>query len=220
MRETMLKRSVAALALLVPLAGCSSVLPSFSGGNSFENLLGGSKQPPSAAVPDTPLAHGLLAVPVGPDTRIDCPIVQVADGQAAFRAWNGADRSSSGVKYQYSFGDMSRECVGAAGGQIAIRVGVSGYVLAGPAGGSGNFNVPVKVTIRRESDQAVISTKSYRVATAIPSGEAQSTFAAVTDPMMVPFISNETDEDYSIYVGFDASSEAPKAKPRRGKRRG
>ena len=222
MRDMKLTRAICAVALLAALGGCSSVssvLPAMSGSNSFENLLGGSK-PAAPVAPATPLSNGVVAVPVGPDTRVDCPIVQVADGQAAFRAYAGADRSSSGVKYQYSFADISRECVGVPGGQIGVRVGVAGYVLAGPAGGSGNFNVPVKVTIRRESDQAVVSTKIYRVATAIPPGETQSTFSVVSDQILVPFVSNEADEDYSIYVGFDASSEAPKANPRRNRRRG
>ncbi len=210
MRETGLKRAAASLALLIPIAGCSTINPAADpGGGSFGDLFSRSS---------TPAAQTAAAAPQAREIKVDCPIVQVSDDQAAYRAWAGADRSSAGVKYQYSFADMSRECVATPDRKIEIRVGVAGYVLAGPAGGSGNFNVPVKVTIRRESDQTIAVSKVYRIATSIPAGETQSTFSTVTEPLVVPFLSESADDDYSIYVGFDggSASETPKKRvPRR-----
>ncbi len=153
------------------------------------------------------------------EADVDCPIVQVPSEQSVFRAYTGSDRSAAGVRYQYSFGEMSRECLAAPNNRIEIRVGVSGYVLAGPSGASGTFNVPIKVSVRRESDQALVASKTYRVATSIAAGESQSTFAVVSDPMPVAYISRAADEEYSIYVGFEGGGGPEKAQKRPARRR-
>ncbi len=155
-----------------------------------------------------------------PKIDVDCPIVQVADGQASFRAYSGADRSAAGVKYQYTFGELARECVATPDGRLELRIGISGYVLAGPSGAAGTFNVPVKVVIKRDSDHSIAATKVMRVATAIPPGESQSAFSAVTETIVIPFLRPEADEDYSIYVGFDSAGPEKPVKKQKRKRRG
>ena len=98
-----------------------------------------------------------------------------------------------------------------------MRVGVAGYVQSGPVGGPGSFSVPVRIVVRRESDQQIVATKSYRVAAAIPQGDTQAPFTLVTEPMSVPALSNASEDDYTIYVGFDsgAPDKPQKPKPRR-----
>jgi hypothetical protein len=151
--------------------------------------------------------------------RVNCPIVQINDGGASYRTYVGNDRSSAGVRYQYSLGEVTRECVGTHAGQIEIRVGITGYVLAGPTGASGNFNVPVKVTIRNDNNAQVVSSKTYSIPTSIPQGETQSAFSAISDTVSVPILSENADEDYSIYVGFDNGQPAVPAKARPPRRR-
>jgi hypothetical protein len=144
--------------------------------------------------------------------------VQVAEGKAAYRVYGNAAKTNDSVRYQFSFSDMSRDCL-AEDGQIRIRVGLSGFVVTGPAGGSGTFSVPVHVVVKRDSNDQVVQSKVVRVSAAIPPGEAQAGFAVVTDPIVVPYLRPEADQDYSIYVGFDpngAAAEKPKRKPRRG----
>ncbi len=151
---------------------------------------------------------------------VDCPIVQVAEGQSVFRAFTGSDRSAEGVRYQYSFGELSRECKASEGAPLAIRVGVSGYVIAGPSGASGAFTVPIRVKVVRDSDKFVVASQNIRVAASLQGGEAQSPFTAVTEPLQVPYTRREADEDYSIYVGFEGgSAEKPKAAAPRRRRR-
>ena len=132
------------------LAACNATsgLPSLGapagadpGENTFRNLISGNATRAVAAA--TPTNPGVV--------KVNCPVVQVADGGAAYRVYNGADRSSAGVRYQYSLGELTRECIGTHAGQIEIRVGISGYVLAGPTGASGSFNVPVKVVGRNDN---------------------------------------------------------------------
>ena len=206
------KSGLTAVALLA-LAGCGGG-PSGNSGDAAD-VLGNLAAFNSPRAPDLPPARRR-------EVPVDCPIVQVADGQSAYRAYAGADRSSAGVKYQYSIGEVARECI-AADGQIEIRIGISGYVQAGPAGASGTFNVPLRVVIRREGSDAAVVTKIYRVPTSIPPGDAATTFAHVTETINLPYLREAADEDYSIFVGFDGSGGENKpatAASRRPRRRG
>lgn len=182
---------------LLPLAGCGST-PDGGLSSTFGNLIAFN----STTAP--PIRENKEAGVI----EVECPEVLVADGQAAYRTYAGADKSSAGVKHQYSFGELSRECI-ATKDRIDIRVGVAGYVLSGPMGGPGSFQVPVRVSIRRDSDGQVIQSKSYRIAAAITADQAQAPFAVVTEPLTVPFIRTEANMDYSIFVGFDATPEKP-----------
>jgi hypothetical protein len=147
-------------------------------------------------------ANPAPAPSLGKAIDVECPIVLVADSGGAYRIYAGADKSASSVKTQYSLGELSREC-GAVDNNLTIRLGISGYVQAGPVGGPGSFSVPIKVTIQRESDKQPAAVKTYRIAATIPPGETQAPFALVTDPIAVPLLTRQADDDYSIYVGFD-----------------
>ena len=142
------------------------------------------------------------------EVEVECPDVLVSDGQAAVRTYAGADKTSAGVKHQYSFGEMSRECR-AVDGRIDIRVGVSGYVLSGPMGGPGAFQVPVRVSVRRDSDGLMMQSKAYKIAATIAGDQAQAAFSFVSDPLTVPLLRTDAAMDYSIFVGFDGSPDKP-----------
>ena len=75
---------------------------------------------------------------------INCPDVTVADGGAALRV-GGPDNAS--VRYQFNIGDTARQCDPAGPGQAAIKIGVAGEVVMGPAGQAGTFSAPVKITV-------------------------------------------------------------------------
>jgi hypothetical protein len=188
---------------MLGLAGCGS--KGEDAGNTLGNLFAyqSPKAPPAASAASTP-------------RDIGCPAIAVADGQAAYRVYAGSDRSNNTVKQQYSLGDLSREC-SAQDSQLTMRVGVAGYVQAGPVGGPGTFSVPIRLVVRRESDQQTVATKSYKVAATIPPGDTQATFTLVSEPISVPALSNSSEEDYTIYVGFDsgAPDKPQKPKPRR-----
>ena len=146
--------------------------------------------------------------------EIDCPRVEVIEGTSAIR--NGGQANEQ-VRYQYSISGVAREC-SVAGNQIAIKVGVEGRVLIGPAGQPGSFSVPVRIVVRRESDKKAAASKFYRVAANVPAGDTQASFSVVSEVLLVPFTRPEADEDYTVLVGLDASGSALE-KPVR-KRRG
>ena len=80
------------------------------------------------------------------DSRMS-PVIEVLDGTASVRTYGGSDQTNDNVKYQYSMGDIARECIRGPATRSCIKVGVEGRVLLGPVGQPGNFNVPIRIAV-------------------------------------------------------------------------
>jgi len=148
--------------------------------------------------------------------RLECPEIIVLDGTAAHRVYNGVE-SNETLKYQYSLGDIARECI-LQGNQIAMKVGIEGQVLLGPTGVPGTFSVPIRVAIVRETDNAPLISKLYNASVTVAPGQTEGHFAIVTEPLLAPFVQRHTAEDYEIKVGIDtggAGKPAPAAHSRK-----
>lgn len=195
------------------LGGCAAtekLLPSPGGDSVFGNLLAFNKADPG------PLAANAQATQVAP---LQCPTVEVLDGTASYRTYVGADQSNAAVRYQFSMGDVARDCV-RAGDRIQIKVGVEGRVLLGPAGSPGSFTVPVRIAVRRDADGKPVAAKLYQVPATIAAGGDSTDFQLVTEPIAVPFVTPHADDDYTVLVGFDAGTKAPAAAAGKGRKRG
>lgn len=161
------------------LAGCGAT------GNSLGNLIAFNS---TTAPEPTDMTKRI--------DKVDCPVVDVLEGGGYMQIGSGA-----GLRQQFTIGETSRECT-IVNGQIMIRVGVSGRVIAGPAGGSGSFTLPIRVGVRREDDQKIVTSKVFNVPVSIPAGQGSSTFAFVSDPVSVPYAREEANEDYMVVVGI------------------
>jgi hypothetical protein len=189
----------------VALAGCSSSPgQSADPGDTLGNLFAfnSTKAPPVAETQQA-------------TSNVICPVVDVRDGGAAHRVYNGSGRSNSDVRYQFSIGETARECT-VQGNQILIRVGVEGKVLLGPAGSAGSFTVPVFIGVQRDEGLQMLTSKVYTVSASIASGTTQTTFSVVSEPLVVPFTRENAAGDYTIYVGFEGQRET---RPREARRR-
>ena len=151
------------------------------------------------------------------DEPLRCPALEVLDGTSSYRTYAGADQSNGNVRYQFSMGDVARDCT-RSGSDILMKVGVEGRVLLGPAGSPGSFTVPVRIAIRRDSDQKPAVAKLYQVPATIAAGETAGSFTLVTDPVAVPFVSVHADDDYTILVGFDSATKPAAEAAARGRR--
>ena len=102
------------------------------------------------------------------------------------------------------------------GNQFAIKVGVAGHLLIGPAGTPGDYATQLRIVVRRDSDQKPEFSKLYKIE-ANTAGGPQAPFQFVSDPIMLPFVHQQADQDYTIFVGFDAghAAETPKARHRK-----
>jgi hypothetical protein len=136
---------------------------------------------------------------------INCPDVTVADNGAALRV-GGTDNAS--VRYQFSLGDTARQCDPAGAGQAAIKIGVSGQVVIGPAGSAGTFSAPIKITVTQLSNDKPVFSQSYR-AEATTDGVSAGQFRIVTDPISVPMPTLQLADLYSITVGFENGTGGP-----------
>ncbi len=209
----MMQRGVRAMALVsagLALGGCAAtekLMPSSDGGGSvFGNLLAFNTTTPGA-VPNA----------ARPDAPLQCPTVEVLDGTASYRTYAGTDQSNGNVRYQFSMGEVARDCT-KSGSQILLKVGIEGRVLLGPAGAPGSFTVPVRIAVRHDADGKAVATKLYQVPATIAAGTDSTPFQVVSDPIAVPFVSSDADSDYTILVGFDAAGKAPAASAETGRK--
>jgi hypothetical protein len=195
-----------ALSAAAILAGCASGTsdPADMLGNlAARGAFGGS--PPVAAQAAAPS-----------ETNVICPSTELKDGSAAYRVYAGA-QTNENVRYQYSMGDIARQCR-VAGGQVLIKVGVEGKVLLGPAGQPSNFNVPVFVGVRAEAGEKMLVSKVYSAAVTIPAGETQGSFAIISDELAVPFTQENANDDYTVFIGFEGPGKVPVQRTARARR--
>ena len=208
-------RALALCCAGLALAGCAAtdnLIPSAGRvGSAFGNLLAFNTTTPGPA----PVANGAAERP------LQCPTIEVLDGTASYRTYAGATQTNHAVRYQFSMGEVARECTHS-GKEVLLKVGVEGRVLLGPAGSPGAFTVPVRIAVRHDGDGKAVATKLYQVPATIAAGEDATTFQIVSDPIAVPFVTADADEDYTILVGFDATGKAPPAAAtgQKGARRG
>ncbi len=146
---------------------------------------------------------------------INCPEVTVAEGGAAFRV-GGADNAS--VRYQFNVGDTARQCEPAGPGQAAIKIGVAGEVVIGPAGSAGTFSAPIKITITQVGNDKPIFSQAYR-AEATTDGVKAGQFRIVTDPINVPMSTLQLADVYSITVGFENGTGGPSPTAHKGRKK-
>jgi hypothetical protein len=198
-----LAKSILAAPVVLGLAGCGGHLGTFDTpetGSKLANLLG-FKSNDAPAAPGAEVRH------------IFCPQVIVLEGTAASQAYAGTPASSANLRYQSALDDTARECT-LEGEQLAIKIGVAGKVLLGPAGSPGSFSVPVRMAVLRERDNQPIVSKLYRAAVTVAAGETRADFTIVSEPLRVPFTQDHAEDDYTIKVGIDegASADKPAAK--------
>ena len=131
------------------------------------------------------------------------------EGTAASQVYAGTPPSSANLRYQYALDDTARECT-LEGDQLAIKIGVAGKVLLGPAGSPGGFSVPVRIAVLHERDNQPIVSKLYRATVTVAVSETQADFTIVSEPLRVPFIQDHAEDDYTIRVGIDEGASADK----------
>ncbi len=212
-RDAQIMRTGAVLAGLLGLvlSGCSSSsLSSMTGGllNSSPNTPGASRSTADAG--PAPLADG----------DVPCPDTSVRTGAATLIVGSGeGEPSPLEVRYQGSIVRIDRECHVVAG-TMHIKVGVEGRVIAGPAGGPGSFNVPLRVAVVREGVNPVtIATELEQIPVTLGEGVGNVIFTHIYRDVAFPLPRPLGWMDYyKIYVGFDPIGAQQKKRPARRRR--
>lgn len=201
-----LARIAAALIGAAALAGCGGGGGAPAGAASGGSV--GSRLAGLLSFGPPPATHARLD-PNAPQLRT-CPEVLIFDGGASRRV---GGPSSASVRHQFAIKDVARECQ-LQGQTLAIKVGVAGDLLLGPAGSGGTYSANVRVSVRSEKTLQTLATRSYRVSASVRGSES-AVFELVTDTFTVPFVSEYAGDDYSVLVGFDGSGDGQRQRRRR-----
>ncbi len=184
-------------ASLALLTGCSSVEGWLPHGDPNASAIALGANPPKTAQPGANPGEKPVVRPVA-SVDINCPPVEVTDDGAAYRV-GGAENES--VRYQFNIGDTARHCDPAGPGQAALKIGVKGDVVIGPAGSAGTYSVPLRIVITSETDKKQVFSKTYKVE-ATSDGVSAGPFEIVTEPILLPMPTLQLADLYSISVGF------------------
>lgn len=150
-----------------------------------------------------------------PGAAVDCP--EILTEGASLRVPAGADNTA--VRYQFSLGQMARECA-VEGERLLIRVGVEGAIVLGPSGQPGSYSGALKISIRRQKDEEIVESRTFHVAAAVPAGGTRGDFRVITEPpLAVPYASAQAADDYEILVGFEGGASEKSASAQRRRKR-
>ena len=200
---------LAALAAASLCAGCGSMDGWFGGQRTDPGMT--SPQIVSPAKEGQTPAEKVVRLPLTA-AELDCPSVEIDEGGASARV-GGADNSS--VRYQFDIGQTARECAPVSNNQFTLKVGVSGRLLIGPAGGPGSYSVPLRVVVHDEVLHKDAFSKIYKVEADSPSTDG-APFTFVTEPILLPMTRTDLADDYTLTVGFDSGKMTPPPpKPRK-----
>ena len=174
----------------------SEAAPGTTGSSSFSNFFSGS----SAKGPQT-------VANAQPD--LNCPPVDIRQGASTLQIGpNGGKGSAMALKYQVAFARQAREC-SIVNGVMAMRIGVEGRVVVGPAGGPGQVDVPLRMAVVQETPGGArpITTKFIRIPVTIGASDGNVIFTHIEDGINFPVPAPASAlDDYIVYIGFDPLS--------------
>jgi hypothetical protein len=180
-------------------------------GDRFKNLFGITPQRERAPAPG--------ATASAPDD-LTCPPVTIRSGASTYAVGlPGTTASGTDLRYQATIGQTARECdYNTDTHQIAIKVGIQGRVIVGPAGAPPTVEVPLRIAVVEDGVASkTIATKAYTVSVNL-SGDQGGTYSFVSSDIVYPAPQGTAADRYVFYIGFDP--QALKPEPRtRGKRR-
>ena len=154
----------------------------------------------------------------GATPDVECPYIEIREGASTLTIGSGGDNAAMSLKYQGTFVRAARQCAVVAG-QMVMKVGVEGRIILGPAGGPGQFDVPLRIAVVDESPAGTkpIVTKLIQIPVTVQSMTDNPTFAHVEDGLSFPLPKSDELEHYIVYIGFDplaAENKEKHAKPR------
>ncbi|MEC9343571.1 MAG: hypothetical protein VYD64_06965 [Pseudomonadota bacterium] len=177
--------SLALAALL--LAACNS-----TGGNTVENTLD----------PQQVAGGSQSKVDEFEDIRGYCPKTVMRAGTQTYDVFpenmkRDDPQAERKMRFRATITEVVREC-NYEGEQLAMRVGVAGRLVSGPAGETGAFTVPVRIAVTEGGE--LVYSQLHDVPVQIPAGRANAPFTFVDNAVV---IARPARENVIVYAGFD-----------------
>ena len=205
------KRTALALATAALLSGCGATV-----NNPFSTAPPAQEDIPTITERFDQLFGGRGKVSeTAPDgTEVDCPAVKIRAGASTYGvAPPGKQPVASELNYQATITRTARDCRRVTGGQVAVRIGVQGRVIAGPAGAPASVEVPLRMAIVQTGvNERVLTTKVYR--TTVAMAEGGGSFSVVSEDLSFNMPASLTSDSYVFYIGFDPQAVTPPQAPR------
>nr|WP_306265274.1 hypothetical protein [Pararhizobium sp. IMCC3301] len=134
-----------------------------------------------------------------------CPKIELRQGTESFGVYErGFDGNRKKLVHQARIENTARECT-IANGQLQMRIGINGRVLAGPSSASSStISVPIRIAVVRFQD-SVLYSQIHPVSVQISEFDKTPEFVSVVN-VTVPYPADE--RDFIIYVGFDRKDDA------------
>jgi hypothetical protein len=176
-------------------------------GDRFKSLFGIRSQPERAP------ASGATAS--APDD-LTCPPVTIRAGASTYAVGlPGKTASGPDLRYQAIIGETARECdYNTDTHQIAIKVGIQGRVIVGPAGAPPTVEVPLRVAVVEDGvSSKTVATKAYTVTVNL-SGDQGGTYSFVSSDIVYPAPQGAAADRYVFYIGFDPQALKPEPRSR------
>lgn len=212
-------RNLAVLAVAgVALTGCG-------GGSMFGGSSPGSSGSPSMTDRFSQLFSGKsteVGAPQSPQTDendLTCPSVSIRPGASTYAvAAPGKQPVGNDLRYQATITRTARDC-NLNAGQINVRIGIQGRVIAGPSGAPASVDVPLRVAVVQEGvTPKTIVTKVYQ--TTVQMGSDTSVpFSLVGEDLAYPVPVGAAGDSYVFYIGFDPQALKPERPAPRGRKR-
>lgn len=154
-----------------------------------------------------------LTPPVDDSIKRDCPRVEVLDGAASHRVYDGGGTDAFSLRYQAGLAETARECSNL-GVEAGIKVGIVGRVILGPKGAPGTVRVPLRIAVVDEMNRPVYS-QNHLIDVTVPPGQSKADFTRIEEGIVVPIPANRF-RGWRILVGYDPKpTDEPKAAARR-----
>lgn len=134
-----------------------------------------------------------------------CPKIELRQGTESFSVYEpGFEGDRKKLVHQARIENTAREC-NIADGQLQMRIGINGRVLAGPSSASSStLSVPVRIAVVK-FQEAVLYSQIHPVSVQISEFDRTPDFVSVVN-VTVPYPAEE--RDFIIYVGFDRKDDA------------
>jgi hypothetical protein len=167
----------------------------------FKSLFGGG----SSSEP----SQGNTVTSPAQESDLTCPEVSVRPGASTYAVGlPGKPASGSDLRFQATIGRTARSCA-LSEGQIKVKIGIQGRVIAGPAGAPTSVDVPLRIAVVQEGVQPkTIFTQAYRSTVSMPT-DGTAPFTLVAEDVIYPVPAGNANEAYVFYIGFDPQALKP-----------
>jgi hypothetical protein len=163
-----------------------------------------------------------VGAPQSPQTDendLTCPPVSIRPGASTYAvAAPGKQAIGNDLRYQATITRTARDC-NLQNGQVTVRIGIQGRVIAGPSGAPASVDVPLRVAVVQEGvTPKTIVTKVYQ--TTVQMGSDTSVpFSLVGEDLVYPAPVGAAGDSYVFYIGFDPQALKPERPAPRSRKR-